>query len=140
MNLIEVLKEILYLTQDDIAFIEVLHKEKLNHELFRFKNEYEIKKKCSLITHETFVHREISKSTNKNIVGIEFLLKKLESIDDNSTIHIRFIESDKWDGMVYFNKFNYFIGILLGEKEIQKKQTPPDWDGSIEMLNEFNKN
>lgn len=51
---------------------------------------------------------------------------------------MRFINSPHWDGRVYFSSEKKLLGIILGKKVNANWLTPPDLDGSLEMLENFN--
>ncbi|AJQ94752.1 hypothetical Protein YC6258_02714 [Gynuella sunshinyii YC6258] len=48
------------------------------------------------------------------------------------------IESENWGGRVYFNDEYILLGIFIGKKHNKNWETPPNWDGSHDMLQRYN--
>jgi hypothetical protein len=138
MKLISLIKAKFHLSNDCANKLEWLNEYTYQDISFECNDTYTIEKKCSHLIHETIIHKEIANSTNNATIGADELLIKLQHILSDETIYIQFIDANSWSGNIYFNKNNEYIGLLLGKKKKEKRKTPPNWDGSLEMLETFN--
>lgn len=111
---------------------------KIINEDIEFKNEYIVKKICIAYIDEIKIHHTIATSTCAEILGFDELISTLKLQAPEKEIFMRFISSTSWSGRVYFDESNNFLGYLIGRKKNIGWSTPPNWDGSEKMLEEFN--
>lgn len=107
---------------------------------FRFKNTYTIRKNARAYIQEIKTQKEISERSRRVMLGYEETIKNLAPLDSEDLVSMRFIENDAWDGSVFFSIEKKYYGIILGKKINSQWKTPPNWDGSLEMLEKFNNN
>ncbi len=71
--------------------------------------------------------------------GIRETLKSLKQTP-NKIIKKVFFRCEKWGGILFTEKYsNKIIGIAIAKSTAKTMATPPNWDGSIEALQRFNK-
>lgn len=70
--------------------------------------------------------------------GFEELINALSSMVPDAILSMRFIDSTSWDGHIFYDEKNTFIGAIIGKKNNKNWETPPNWDGSEEMLRTYN--
>lgn len=85
------------------------------------------------------IQNEIAVSANKVSLGFEGLEKHLANCQSEDLVCMRFVESPSWEGRAYFLEKGRFLGVFLGEKSNKNYKIPPNWDGSLEALKEYNK-
>jgi hypothetical protein len=83
--------------------------------------------------------RSVAESGRKHY-GFEELLAVLDGINPTTTVKIQLIESSDWGGRLVLNaKDECVLGVVLVKRpDGPRLVTPPDWDGSQEMLKRFN--
>ncbi|RMP64541.1 hypothetical protein [Pseudomonas syringae group genomosp. 3] len=123
------------LTDNGLRLTESLHE--ATGELFSYKNDYIIKKASSLYLNEITVQKEIADTAKAPTLGFESTMIALSQTAPQTTILMRFVESPTWDGRVFFDESKTLLGAILGKKR-NNWQTPPNWDGSEQMLSEYN--
>lgn len=122
----------------EASLISIGKAKKIINEDIEFKNEYIVKKACTAYIDEIKIHHTIATSTCAEILGFDELISTLKLQTPEKEIFMRFISSISWSGRVYFDESNNFLGCLIGRKKNIGWSTPPNWDGSEEMLEEFN--
>ena len=137
MSLLELLETDFSLSRE--IFLDVQAIDKRIHEEFSYKNEYIIDNTSAHYLREIHLQNEIAVSANKISLGFDILEKQLANCQPEDLVRMRFIESPDWAGRVYFLEGGRLLGIFLGEKDHKNYKTPPNWDGSLEMLKEYNK-
>ncbi|PBP78775.1 hypothetical protein [Pseudomonas syringae] len=135
MTTLDLLNKDFELTDGGLRLAELLHES--TGELFSYKNDYIIKKASSLYLNEITVQKEIADTAKAPTLGFESTMIALSQTDPQKTILMRFIESSTWDGRVFFDESKTLLGAILGKKRNNWK-TPPNWDGSEQMLREYN--
>ena len=88
---------------------------------------------------EIHLQNEIATSENKISLGFENLENQLSNCQPEDLVSMRFIESPSWGGRAYLLEAGRLLGVFLGEKNNKNYKTPPNWDGSLETLKEYNK-
>ena len=136
MNIFEFIDKNFHLAKNSL--ISLRKAESLINEDIEFKNEHTVKKTCAAYIDEIEIHHNIATSACAEISGFEELIStlKLQSLDKE--IFMRFINSTNWSGYVYFDESNNFLGYLIGRKKNIGWSTPPNWDGTDKMLEEYN--
>ncbi|VVP43369.1 hypothetical protein [Pseudomonas fluorescens] len=107
-------------------------------ETFSFKNSYVIKKTSNNYVDEVSIQKSIADTAGKTMPGYLNLLNELNKISPDTIISMRFIDSESWGGRVFFDENQVLIGVILGKKTKKDWKTPPDWDGSQEMIEKYN--
>jgi hypothetical protein len=105
---------------------------------FQYKNEYAIKKTPETYIQEITIQKGISEKSNRIMLGYKEAIKNLKELDTDEAVLMRFIENPCWDGRVFFSEKSNYLGLILGKKVNPEWKTPPNWDGSLEMLERFN--
>ncbi|SBS34708.1 hypothetical protein MSP8886_03146 [Marinomonas spartinae] len=90
------------------------------------------------------IHQESVKKSGGNILGFQELITSLEAMTDqeNSTqINIVGYRSD--DGLkgkfFFSNDYSLLLGgLIINSNRVKKLRTPPNWDGSQEMIDKYN--
>lgn len=137
MSLLELLENNASLPEEVLLDIQVI--DRLICEDFCYKNEYVIDNTSAHYLREIHLQKEISASGNKVSLGFENLEKQLTHCQPEDLVSMRFIESSSWGGRAYFLEVGRLLGVFLGEIKNKNYKTPPNWDGSQETLNEYNK-
>ena len=70
--------------------------------------------------------------------GYPELLSELRKTSPEAVIAMRFLDSQDWDGRVFFSEKQILKGVILGKKTNKNWKTPPNWDGSKEMIEKYN--
>ncbi|MBV1809867.1 hypothetical protein [Pseudomonas viridiflava] len=135
MDTLDFLKQNLHLSNDEIKSAGSLTN--LTEEIFNFKNDYIIRKSSNTYKKELALIREIARTTSSETRGFEDLINALSGMVPDSVVSMRFIESTHWDGRVFYDEKNTCMGVAIGKKK-QNWHTPPNWDGSEEMLRTYN--
>ncbi|WDH35663.1 hypothetical protein [Pseudomonas chlororaphis] len=133
MKLIELLKGNLGLSEDLNSSTE-----SISNEDFSYKNDYIIKKACKVYNNEICIQKNIAENSNMLIPGFTELTNELRKISPDTIISMRFIDSNNWAGRIFFDEEKKLIGLILGKKKNKNWVTPPNWDGSEEMLKKYN--
>lgn len=120
------------------SLISIGKAKKIINEDVEFKDEYVVKKTCTAYIDEIKIHHNIATSTCAEILGFDELISTLNTQAPEKEIFMRFISSTSWSGRVYFDASNNFLGYLIGRKKNIGWSTPPNWDGSEKMLEEYN--
>ena len=107
---------------------------------FYFRNNYIIKKTSDDLKNEIITQAEIAQSAGLSSPGSIELIDELSRMMPRTTINMRFIDNSAWDGRVYYDEDNNFVGFIIGRKKHPGWTTPPDWDGSEQMLKTHNIN
>lgn len=82
------------------------------------------------------VQIEIVKENN-----VEYLwegVSSLSKIPSNSILHVLFIESSLWKGRLYVTHVGELVCFAFSKGGRRQMITPPNWDGSLKMLEEYN--
>ncbi|MGY2355353.1 hypothetical protein [Pseudomonas sp. SDO5215_S409] len=66
------------------------------------------------------------------------MLVALSLFPSEECIFMRFVDSARWDGRACYDERNVLMGVALGIKQHPDWSTPPHWDGSVEMLINYN--
>ncbi|WP_122679304.1 hypothetical protein [Pseudomonas viridiflava] len=135
MTTLDLLSKDSELTDSGLRLIKSIHE--LTGESFFYKNEYIIKKAGSMYLSEITVQKEIANTAKVPTLGFESTIISISQIDPQATVLMRFIESSTWDGRIFFDESRILLGVILGKKRNNWK-TPPNWDGSEQMLREYN--
>ncbi|AZD05695.1 hypothetical protein C4K26_0261 [Pseudomonas chlororaphis] len=136
MNLLALLKGSFCLSEDLNSSTESISNE-INEEFF-YKNDYTIKKACKVYKNEVCIQKGIADSSNRQMPGFNELIIELKKTPPDAVISMRFIDSDNWSGRVFFDERKNLLGLILGKKKNKTWVTPPNWDGSEEMLKKYN--
>lgn len=136
MNILDLLQQNFHLADGGIKSAKLL--KKLTEESFIFKNDYIIKKTSDAYKKELTTQKEIANTTSSVMPGFEELINALSSMAPDVIISMRFIDSTSWDGRIFYDEENTFIGAIIGKKKNKNWETPPNWDGSEEMLRTYN--
>lgn len=136
MNILYFLQQHFHLANGEIKSAQLL--EKSAEESFTFKNEYIIKKTSEAYKNELITQKEIANASSSAMPGFEDLISAISRMAPEAILSVRFIESTSWDGRVFYDERNTFIGAIIGKKKNKNWETPPNWDGSEEMLRTFN--
>lgn len=136
MKLLALLKDNFTLSED----LNISTKEISNtiNEDFSYKNDYTIKKTSQTYSDEVCIQKNIADSSGMQMPGFKELINELKKIPPTATIYMRFIDSSSWSGRVFFDEKNKLVGLILGKKQNKNWITPPDWDGTEEMLRKYN--
>ncbi|WP_295462281.1 hypothetical protein [uncultured Pseudomonas sp.] len=137
MTLIQFIEENFLLTESNKK-----HLKKITTQIpdsFNFKNDYIVSKTSEIFFKEISIQKEISENSNNKMIGYEETAENLKMEDPKTPILMRFLDSKKWDGKVFYLEKKYYLGAILGKKKHPDWKTPPNWDGSLEMLEKFNK-
>lgn len=137
MSLLELLESGFSLSNDISADIQAIDARICEN--FCYKNEYVIDNTSAHYFREIHLQNEIAASENKTILGFDNLEKQLTNCQPEDLVSMRFIESSNWGGRTYKLKGGKILGVFLGEKINKNYKTPPNWDGSLEALREYNK-
>jgi hypothetical protein len=136
MNILDLLQQNFHLADGGIKSAQLLKKS--TEESFIFKNDYIIKKTSDAYKKELTTQKEIANTTSSVIPGFEELINALSSMAPDAILSMRFIDSTSWDGRIFYDEKNTFIGAIIGQKKNKNWETPPNWDGSEEMLRTYN--
>ena len=136
MNILDLLQQNFHLTDGGIKSAKLLKKS--TDESFIFKNDYIIKKTSDAYKKELTTQKEIANTTSSVMPGFEELINALSSMAPDAILSMRFIDSASWDGRIFYDEKNTFIGAIIGQKKNKNWETPPNWDGSEEMLRTYN--
>jgi len=136
MNILDLLQQNFHLTDGGIKSAKLLKKS--TDESFIFKNDYIIKKTSDAYKKELTTQKEIANTTSSVMPGSEELINALSSMAPDAILSMRFIDSTSWDGRIFYDEENTFIGAIIGKKKNKNWETPPNWDGSEEMLRTYN--
>jgi len=136
MNILDLLQQNFHLTDGGIKSAKLLKKS--TDESFIFKNDYIIKKTSDAYKKELTTQKEIANTTSSVMPGFEELINALSSMAPDAILSMRFIDSTSWDGRIFYDEENTFIGAIIGKKKNKNWETPPNWDGSEEMLRTYN--
>ncbi|SDO68980.1 hypothetical protein SAMN04489798_3590 [Pseudomonas arsenicoxydans] len=138
MNILDLLQQNFHLADGGIKSAKLLNKS--TEESFIFKNDYIIKKASDAYKKELTTQKEIANTTSSVMPGFEELINALSSMAPDAILSMRFIDSTSWDGRIFYDEENTFIGAIIGKKKNKNKnwETPPNWDGSEEMLRTYN--
>lgn len=138
MSLLELLGNNTFLPKE--VFLDIQIVDKRIGEDFCYKNDYVIGNTSAHYLREIHLQNEIAASENKISLGFENLEKQLANCQPEDLVSMRFIESPSWGGRAYFLEAGRLLGVFLGEKKNKNYKAPPEWDGSLEALREYNKN
>jgi len=108
-------------------------------ENFTFKNEYIVKKTSKRYIEEISIQKELIENTGSMMHGYKEAKDSLQKLPPDNIVLMRFIQSRNWSGRVFYLENKKYLGVVLGKKRHPNWQTPPNWDGSLEMLENFNK-
>jgi hypothetical protein len=136
MNILDLLKQNFHLAGGGIKSAQLLKKS--TEENFIFKNDYIVKKTSDAYKKELTTQKEIANTTSSVMSGFEELINALSNIAPDAILSMRFIDSTSWDGRIFYDEKNTFIGAIIGKKKKKNWETPPNWDGSEEMLRTYN--
>lgn len=136
MNISEFFDKSFHLTRDALMMLKKV--DDLINEDFYFKNDCAVKKSCAAYIDEIKIHHNIVTSACAKILGFDELMPVLQRQAPSKEIVMRFISSVSWSGCVYFDELNNFLGYLIGRKKNIGWSTPPNWDGSEKMLEDYN--
>lgn len=81
--------------------------------------------------------KNIANNSNMQIPGVKDPINELRKISPGTIISMRFIDSNNWAGRIFSNE-EKLVGLILGKKKNTNWATPPNWDGSEEMLKKHN--
>lgn len=137
MSLLELLENDFSLPKE--TFLDIHAIDKRVNEDFCYKNEYVIDNTSAHYLREIRFQNETAVSANKISLGFKSLEKQLANCQPEDLVCMRFIDSPNWGGRTYYLKEGRLLGIFLGEKDNKDYKTPPNWDGSLETLREYNK-
>lgn len=71
--------------------------------------------------------------------GFDEAIRRLRKFSDTEVILTMDVKSVKWNGRCIFNEsFDQIIGCTMVLGSRRQLKTPPDWDGSNEMLDSYN--
>jgi len=110
----------------------------LDEETFKYKNDSIFSEVTSHFLSIINIQKQSADNANHPTLGFDKLKASLNNISGDKIINMRMIESENWAGRVYSDNTN-LIGLFLGKKRNKNWKTPPNWDGSIEMLEKYNK-
>ncbi|PWE45675.1 hypothetical protein C9I50_02890 [Pseudomonas prosekii] len=136
MNVLDFLQQHFHLAEVETKSAQLLKKSA--KESFVFKNAYIIKKTSDAYKKELTIQKEIANTTSSEILGFEELINALSNMAPDAILSMRFIDSNSWDGRIFYDEKNKFIGAIIGKKKNKDWETPPNWDGSEEMLRTYN--
>ncbi|RON10699.1 hypothetical protein BK659_04080 [Pseudomonas brassicacearum] len=136
MNILDFLEQDFNLSGSGLETAKLIRRE--TDEDFVYKNEYIIKKTGDAYKKEITTQKEIADTAAMAIPGFEQLINALSEIQPETVISMRFIDSLNWDGRIYFDETKKILGMILGKKKNKNWKTPPNWDGSEEMLRQYN--
>ncbi|MGE8147390.1 hypothetical protein ACQKP7_19700 [Pseudomonas frederiksbergensis] len=132
MNVLDFLQQSFHLTDNGMKSAQLI--EKLTEESFTYKNDYIIKKSINAYKEELTIQKEIANSTSSAMPGLEELINALSCMAPDAIISMRFIDGPNWDGRIFYDEKNTLTGVIIGKKKNRDWKTPPNWDGSEEML------
>ncbi|WP_411835983.1 hypothetical protein ACLBNB_02260 [Pseudomonas chlororaphis subsp. aurantiaca] len=135
MKLLELLKNSFSLSETLNSSAESISNE-INED-FSYKNDYITKKTSKAYSDEICIQKNIAKNSNMQIPGVKDLINELRKISPGTIISMRFIDSNNWAGRIFSNE-EKLVGLILGKKKNTNWATPPNWDGSEEMLKKHN--
>ncbi|QZP30719.1 hypothetical protein [Pseudomonas sp. DR48] len=136
MNILDLLQQNFHIADGGMKSAKLLKKS--TEECFIFKNDYIIKKTSDAYKKELTTQKEIANTTSSVMPGFEELINALSSMEPDAILSMRFIDSASWDGRIFYDEENTFIGAIIGKKKNKNWETPPNWDGSEEMLRTYN--
>jgi hypothetical protein len=136
MNLLDFLQQHFHLAEVETKSAQLLKKSA--KESFVFKNAYIINKTSDAYKKELTIQKEIANTTSSKMLGFEELINALSNMAPEAILSMRFIDSNSWDGRIFHDEKNKFIGAIIGKKKNKDWETPPNWDGSEEMLRTYN--
>lgn len=136
MNVLDFLQQHFHLAEVETKSAQLLKKSA--KESFVFKNAYIIKKTSDAYKKELTIQKEIANTTSSEMLGFEELINALSNMAPDAILSMRFIDSNSWDGRIFYDEKNKFIGAIIGKKKNKDWETPPNWDGSEEMLRTYN--
>ena len=136
MNLLDFLQQHFHLAEVETKSAQLLKKSA--KESFVFKNAYIINKTSDAYKKELTIQKEIANTTSSKMLGFEELINALSNMAPEAILSMRFIDSNSWDGRIFYDEKNKFIGAIIGKKKNKDWETPPNWDGSEEMLRTYN--
>ena len=136
MNILDFLQQNFHLADAETKSAQLLKNSAT--ESFVFKNAYIIKKTSDAYKKELTIQKEIANTTSSEMLGFEELTSSLSNIAPDAILSMRFINSTRWDGRIFYDEKNTFIGAIIGKKKNKNWETPPNWDGSEEMLLTYN--
>ncbi|MBK5553349.1 MULTISPECIES: hypothetical protein [unclassified Pseudomonas] len=136
MNILDFLQQSFHLTDNGMKSAQLI--EKLTEESFTYKNDYIIKKSSNAYKEELTIQKEIANSTSSAMPGLEELINALSCMAPDAIISMRFIDGPNWDGRIFYDEKNTLTGVIIGKKKNRDWKTPPNWDGSEEMLKTYN--
>ncbi|MBB2494210.1 hypothetical protein [Aquipseudomonas ullengensis] len=136
MDLLGVLSKSISLSDYLHQHIQIISE--MTQEEFTYKNEYAITKTSSNYYNEICLQRKIAADSEVSVLGIEELSMAMANMSPDAPITMRFIDSPHWSGRIYFTTGQELIGVSIGRKINPDWKTPPDWDGSLKMTEDFN--
>jgi len=136
VNILDFLKRNFHLADNGMKSAQLI--EKLTEESFTYKNDYIIKKSSNAYKEELTIQKEIANSTSSAMPGLEELISALSCMAPDAIISMRFIDGPNWDGRIFYDEKNTLTGVIIGKKKNRDWKTPPNWDGSEEMLKTYN--
>jgi len=90
------------------------------------KNEFEIK--------------QVSTAKAKiRAVGLDDLVGGLEKIPEKTVLDLQEVKMPEWVGFCASSESEEIVGCAFVRNVKSGKKTPPNWDGTIEELNKFNR-
>lgn len=107
-------------------------------ESFAFANPYIALKPAERLIHEVRLQNRSAREGGKAIAGYASLKKQLLQLQPSAVVQLRFVESETWQGCVFASS-SKLMGVLLGKKPLKPMKTPPGWDGTLKMLEAYNK-
>ena len=136
MNIFDFLQQHFHLADGGMKSAQLLKKSA--KESFVFKNAYTINKTSDTYKKELTIQKEIANTTSSEMLGFEDLISALSNMAPDAILSMRFIDNTSWDGRIFYDEKNTFIGAIIGKKKNKDWETPSDWDGSEEMLRTYN--
>lgn len=106
---------------------------------FDYKDEYTIPDIVSNFIKTIHLQKQSADRNSHPTLGFYSLVQNLGRIGESSCIYMRMIESENWGGRIYFDDQENLLGVFIGKKNKKNWKTPPNWDGSLRMLEEYNK-
>lgn len=104
--------------------------------------EYESRELLSSVLGILKIHDRTTSDAGKKTIGIKNLIGVLEQMDPSEYLVKIHIRSEDWAGYCVLSPDqSHLLGCALVRRvKGAAKQTPPNWDGSREMLERFDKN
>lgn len=87
-----------------------------------------------------FKIKQISTARAKiRTVGLANLVGSLEKISEKAVLDLQEMKTPEWVGFCASSEAGEIVGCAFVRNVKSGKKTPPNWDGTIEELNKFNR-